>query len=392
MRVVIAPDSFKGSLNASEAARAMEEGLRRAWPCASVERVPLADGGEGTAQALVEATGGRLLPLRVTGPLGEPVEAALGILGDGLSAVVEVAAAAGLTQVPPERRDPSVTTSRGVGELIRSALDCGCRRIIVALGGSATNDAGAGMLQALGVSLRDNLGRELRTGGAALVELARIDVSGLDPRLAGIEVVAACDVDNPLCGPEGASAVFGPQKGASGEMVVRLDAALRHFAAVVFEHLGVDVLNLPGGGAAGGIGAAVAAFLGGRLQRGIEIVLDAVGFEERLRGADLVITGEGRLDGQTLRGKVPFGVLQAARARGVPVVAVAGGVSGPLERFYDAGFAAVVDCTPRPMSVEEAMAGGYAHVASAVESVGRLIRAGFLLGRGRRGSGEGLMG
>lgn len=379
MRIVVAPDSFKGSLTAPEVARALEEGLRRAWPEAAVERVPLADGGEGTARALVEATGGRFLPLRVTGPLGEPVEAAVGILGDGQSAVVEVAAAAGLMLVPSRRRDPSLATSRGVGEMIRAALDCGCRRLIVALGGSATNDAGAGMLQALGVSLRDGLGSELPPGGAALSKLASIDISGLDPRLREVEVVAACDVDNPLCGPQGASAVFGPQKGASAEMVARLDDALRNFASVVREQLGVDVLDLPGGGAAGGIGAAVAAFFGGRLQKGIEIVLEAVRFEERLRGADLVITGEGRLDSQTLRGKVPFGVLQAARRLGVPVIAVAGGVSGPLQPFYDAGFAAVIGCTPRPMSLEEAMADGYALAASAAESAARLVRTGLLL-------------
>lgn len=317
--------------------------------------------------------------MRVTGPLGEPVEAAVGILGDGQSAVVEVAAAAGLMLVPSRRRDPSLATSRGVGEMIRAALDCGCRRLIVALGGSATNDAGAGMLQALGVSLRDGLGSELPPGGAALSKLASIDISGLDPRLREVEVVAACDVDNPLCGPQGASAVFGPQKGASAEMVARLDDALRNFASVVREQLGVDVLDLPGGGAAGGIGAAVAAFFGGRLQKGIEIVLEAVRFEERLRGADLVITGEGRLDSQTLRGKVPFGVLQAARRLGVPVIAVAGGVSGPLQPFYDAGFAAVIGCTPRPMSLEEAMADGYALAASAAESAARLVRTGLLL-------------
>lgn len=377
MRVVVAPDSFKGSLTAKEVARAIEAGLRRVWPAASIERVPMADGGEGTAEALVEATGGRCLPVRVTGPMGEPVEALLGILGDGRTGVVEVASASGLLHVPPEERDPRLATSRGTGELIRAALDRGVKRLVVALGGSATNDAGAGMAQALGVSLRDEFGRELPPGGAALRALAGIEMSRLDRRLEDVELFVACDVDNPLCGPEGASAVYGPQKGASPSMIDELDEALRTFAAVVKEQLGVDVLELPGGGAAGGLGAGLVAFLGGELKRGVELVLEAVGFEERLHWADLVITGEGTLDAQTLRGKVPYGVLQAAKAAGIPTVAVAGGVSGDVEPFYDAGFAAVVGCTPRPMSLEEAVAKAHDLVADAAEQLARLIATGM---------------
>ena len=330
MRVVIAPDSFKGSLSAVEVAEALARGVRRAWPAAQVELLPVADGGEGWVETLVRATGGRLVTRQVTGPLGEPVEAQYGLFQqDGEEvAVIEMAAASGLTLVPPDRRDPRVTTTRGTGELIRDALDQGARRLLVGIGGSATNDGGAGMAQALGVRFLDEAGAELPPGGAALARLARVDLSGLDPRLAQTEVVVACDVDNPLTGERGAAAVYGPQKGATPEMVQELDAALAHFADVVEGVIGRSFRELPGAGAAGGLGFGLMAFAGARLQRGIELALETLQADRHFAWASLVITGEGRIDRQTLHGKVPFGVARRAAAFGVP----GGGVAGAVAR------------------------------------------------------------
>src|SRR5690606_515448 len=293
---------------AKEVAAAIAAGVRKVWPDARIDCVPLADGGEGTVEALVEATGGRFVQARVTGPLGEPVEAVYGLLGDGETAVIEMAAASGLPLVPPDRRDPARATTRGTGELIRAALDRGCRRLIIGIGGSATNDGGAGMAQALGVSFRGRHGRVLPLGGLALRELEAIDLSGLDPRIRETEIVAACDVDNPLYGPRGASAVYGPQKGATPELVEALDQALRRYAEVLYRDLGIDVQAIPGSGAAGGLGAGLVALLGAQLKPGIELVLEALDFRRRLEGADLVIAAEGGVDRQTAFGKAPSGV------------------------------------------------------------------------------------
>ena len=380
MKIVIAPDSFKGSLSAPEVARALREGFARVFPRAEIDEIPLADGGEGTTEALVTATGGRIERRRVTGPLGEPVEAFFGILGDGVTAVVETAAASGLTLVPEERRDPRVTTTYGTGELLAAALERGCTRVIVGIGGSATNDGGAGLVQALGGSLRDAEGRELPWGGAALARLATIDISTARARVGSAEIIVACDVQNPLVGPTGASAVYGPQKGATPEMVHELDQALRHYAERIKDFLDVDVAEMPGAGAAGGLGAGLVAFLGATLRPGIELVLDAVNFRKRVEGADLVITGEGMVDGQTAYGKAPSGVLRVAGSLGVPVVAVGGGLGPDLEALDASGFAAVIDCTPRPMSLADAIAGAREHLVHAGATIARLIA----LGRGMR--------
>jgi len=356
MKVVVAPDSFKECLSAEAVARAIGRGVRAAAPDAEVVEVPMADGGEGTVRALVAATGGTLHRATVTGPLGEPVEAEFGLLGDGATAVIEMAAASGLPLVPPSRRDPTRTTTRGTGELIGAALDLGASRLIIGIGGSATVDGGAGMAQALGARLLDESGRDIGPGGGELSRLARLDVSGLDPRLAGVACEVACDVDNPLLGPNGAARVYAPQKGATPEAVAVLEANLARFADVVERDLGVSVRDVPGAGAAGGLGAGLMAFLGARLRPGVQIVIEATGLREKLRGADLAIVGEGKLDAQTAHGKVPVGVAEVAAEAGVPVVAIAGSLGDGYEAVHEKGVAACFAILDRPMSLEEAFA------------------------------------
>ena len=327
MKIVIAPDSFKGSLTARQAADAIERGVRRVIPDADIIPIPMADGGEGTVRALVDATGGRLISTHVTGPLGEPVAATYGILGDGTTAVIEMAEAAGLHLVGTTP-DPLRATTRGVGELILDALGHGAERIIVGLGGSATNDGGAGMAQALGVRLLDADGRNLPGGGAALANLVRIDCTGLDSRIARTPIVLASDVTNPLTGPDGASAVFGPQKGATPAMVEQLDRALNRYAAVVRRDTGRSVDAIPGAGAAGGLGAGFLAFTDATMRSGVDLVTETVGLKERAVGADYCFTGEGRIDGQTQYGKTPMGVARAVRevAPSCRVIALAGSI------------------------------------------------------------------
>ncbi|MCG0240050.1 MAG: glycerate kinase [Firmicutes bacterium] len=382
MRIVVAPDSFKGSLTAAEAARAMARGVRAVWPEAEVLEVPMADGGEGTVDALVAATGGRYVTRQVTGPLGRPVEARFGILGDGETAVIEMAAASGLLLVPPAERDPRYTTTYGTGELIRAALDLGVRRIVCGIGGSATNDGGAGMVQALGGRLLKADGTEIGFGGAALLELDRIDLSGLDPRLQDVEILVACDVDNPLCGPRGASAVYGPQKGATPEMVELLDRALGHLADVMARDLGRDVRDIPGAGAAGGLGAGLMGFLGARLRPGVEVVMEAVRLDALVEGAALVITGEGKTDGQTLAGKVPLGVARVAARKGVPVIVVSGAVTPDADRLLDHHIAALLSICEGPIALEEAMARAAELLERATARALRLVQVGFDLRRG----------
>ncbi|WP_248925739.1 glycerate kinase [Paenibacillus hamazuiensis] len=372
MKIVLAPDSYKGSLTAKEACDAMEEGIRKVVPDAEVVKVPMADGGEGTVQSLVDATGGRLLKAAVSGPLGGRVEAAYGILGDGETAVIEMAEASGLYLIPTEARNPLATTTYGTGELIRAALDQGCRRFIIGLGGSATNDGGAGMAQALGVRLLDEDGRELPPGGGALSRLTRIDASGIDPRVRESAFTVACDVDNPLLGSAGASAVFGPQKGATPAMVAELDAALGRYAEALKRDLGADVAGIPGAGAAGGLGAGVVAFLGAELKRGVDIVIAASGLERQLAGADLVFSGEGQCDFQTERGKTPYGVSTTAQKQGVPCILIAGSVGTGIEVLYKSGVASVFSMVDKPMKLEEAMASARALLANAAERVMRV--------------------
>lgn len=384
-RVVVAPDSFKGSVSARVAAESLARGLRRALAGAQVETVPMADGGEGTVEAVVEATGGRYVQTRVVGPLGEPVWARFGIVGDGSAAVIEMASASGLPLVPAGRRNPMVTTTFGTGELIRAALDEGVRRILVGIGGSATVDGGAGAAQALGVRLLDAEGRPLGFGGGELGRLARIDMAGRDPRLAEVEVLVACDVTNPLYGPEGAAAVYGPQKGATPDMVPILDRHLRHLADLIRRDLGVDVSALPGGGAAGGLGAGLVAFCGARLRPGVELVMEAVRLEERLSGADLVVTGEGTMDRQTRFGKTPAGVGSLARHLGVPAVAVVGSIGDDVDEevLQACGLDAVLSLVPGPMELEQAMARSEQLLERAAERLGWLLR----LGHRRTGGG-----
>ncbi|HYY81735.1 MAG TPA: glycerate kinase, partial [Actinomycetes bacterium] len=319
--MVVAPDKFEGSLTAEQAARAIEAGLLRARPDARVRRLPLGDGGAGTLDALV-ATGFERVPVDATGPTGQPLRAAIGVRER--TAFVEMAEASGLKVLPGGRRAPLQATTWGTGELVAAALDRGVEELVLGIGGSATTDGGAGMAAALGARLLDQAGEPVPPGGAGLLRLARVEVAGLDPRLRRVRVTVASDVDNPLVGPEGAAAVYGPQKGAQPEDVLLLDSALRRYARVLADDLGVDLAGTPGAGAAGGLGAGAIAFLGASLRSGIELVLDLVGFQEAVAGADLVVTGEGKLDAQSLRGKAPFGVARAATAHGVPVVALGG--------------------------------------------------------------------
>lgn len=363
MKIVIAPDSFKESLSAPGVAQAIARGWLAVYPDAEIALCPMADGGEGTVDAVLAATGGERRELTVQGPLATQVQAHWGWLGDG-TAVIEMAAASGLHWVPSAQRDARVTSSYGTGELIRAALDAGATRIILGLGGSATNDGGSGLLRALGARFLDAGGNELRPGGAALAKLQRVDLSALDARLHDVQVDVAADVDNPLCGPRGASAVFGPQKGASPAQVEELDAALARMAEVVSEALGEDFSNFPGVGAAGGLGFAAKAFFDARFRPGVELVAELSGLAEAVAGADLVITGEGRLDAQSLHGKTPVGVARVAQAQGVPVVALAGSLGDGYQQVREAGIEAAFSLAPGPISLEYACA----HAAEELEA------------------------
>ncbi|SHE73626.1 glycerate kinase [Desulforamulus putei] len=373
MNILVASDSFKGSLSSMEVAQAVTTGIHRVFPQARVLAVPMADGGEGTVQALVAATGGKLVDVKVTGPLGTPVTARFGWLPDG-TAVLEMAAASGLTLVPEEKRDPTITTTFGTGELIKAALDRGVSKIVMGIGGSATNDGGAGMFQALGGRLLDETGRDLGFGGGQLDKLHKIDTTGLDPRLKKVQILVACDVQNPLCGPGGASAVYGPQKGATPEMVQLLDANLNHFAEKIKEQLGIEVKDIPGAGAAGGLGAGLMAFTGAALRSGVEIVLDTINIDRFLEQVDLVITGEGQIDSQSAYGKVPVGVAARAARYNVPVIAVAGSIGQGAERLFDYGIQSIITIVKGPVSLQEAMANGGALTADAVERAFRLFK------------------
>jgi glycerate 2-kinase len=371
-RVVIAPQSFKGSADAVAVANAIARGVRRVWPKADCVELPLADGGEGTTLALVRATGGEMRTARVHDPLGREIDAHWGVLGDRVTAVLEMAAASGLPLLRDEERDPRTTSTRGTGELIIAAAASGAQRIVIGIGGSATNDGGAGMARAFGYRFIDGDGRDLPEGGAALARLARIE-GQTDPRLVRPAIDVACDVRNPLLGPEGATAVYGPQKGATPEIQRELEAALARYAEVVERFVGRDVRSVPGAGAAGGLGAGLIAFLDARLVSGSALVLDAVAFEKRLVGADLVITGEGRIDGQSVYGKLTHAVTVAAKRRGVPVVAVAGIVGPGHEAMREAGIEAIE--TLAMTSTEERDAAIRAPLPRIEDAAERLMRA-----------------
>ncbi|HDT0386292.1 TPA: glycerate kinase [Klebsiella aerogenes] len=376
MKIVIAPDSYKESLSALDVATAIETGFREIYPHAEYVKVPVADGGEGTVEAMVAATQGHIVQVSVTGPLGEPVNAFYGLSGDMRCAYIEMAAASGLESVPPTRRNPLLTTSWGTGELIRHALDAGVSQIIIGIGGSATNDGGAGMAQALGAKLLSAGQQQIAPGGGALETLARIDLSELDPRLADCRIDVACDVTNPLTGPQGASAVFGPQKGATAAMIERLDRGLQHFAQIIDRDLDIDVLNLEGGGAAGGMGAALYAFCGANLRPGIEIVTDALGLAELVADADLVITGEGRIDSQTIHGKVPVGVAKVAKRFDVPVIGIAGSLTADVGVVHQHGLDAVFSVLYSVCTLDEALANAAANVRMTARNVAAVLEMG----------------
>ena len=400
VNIVVSPQAFKGSLGGMEAARAIAEGIHRAAPDVETVLLPVADGGDGTLEALVgnpaagsdQAPVGRYFEAQVTGPLGEPVERATwGVMGQQHTAVIEMAKASGLALVPPERRDPRIATTFGTGELIREALDAGYRDIIVGLGGSATNDGGTGMATALGARFLDATGKTLPPGGAALADLESIDLQGLDTRLKNTRLRGATDVLNPLCGPQGATMVYGPQKGATPEMLEQLDAALEHYAQVVLRDLAtdvsktpgaeatdvtegvvrrqpaVDISKIPGAGAAGGTGAGLVALLGGELVSGADLICDAMGLNHYLADADLVFTGEGQMDGQTIFNKAPFVVTRRARSWGVPVIAIAGTLGPGYEGVLEYGIEAVEVAAPSEMVLEDAMANAYDLVRDAAE-------------------------
>src|SRR5438477_7235792 len=353
-RVIVAPQSFKGSADAVAVASAIARGVRHAWPSAHIEEMPLADGGEGTVRALVTATNGSVRRSRVHDPLGREIDAEWGVLGDGVTAVVEMAAASGLPLLDPSERDARITSTRGTGELILAAAASGAHRIVIGIGGSATNDGGAGMARAFGYRFLDREGRELPEGGAALARLHHLE-GQTDPRLIRPSIEVACDVRNPLLGPEGASAIYGPQKGATPAMVAELDAALARYADVIESFVGRNVRDVPGSGAAGGLGAGLLAFLDARLRSGAELVLDATRFASRVAGADLVITGEGRADAQSAYGKLTQAVTHAARDAGVPAAMVVGGTAPGYEALLAQGVKAIEVTRPEGMPIAEAM-------------------------------------
>ena len=373
---MLAPDSFKESMTAKEVCEAMELGIKRAIPDASFIHVPMADGGEGTVQSLVDATGGQIYRQMVTGPLGQLVEAEYGILGDGKTGVIEMASASGIHLVTKETKNPMITTTYGTGELIKACMDKGITDIILGIGGSATNDGGTGMARALGYKFLDKSGEELPHGGGYLGELETIDCSEVLPKLKDINIIIASDVTNPLCGERGASVVFGPQKGATPEMVKLLDANLRHYGEIVKEQLGKDIIDVPGAGGAGGLGAGLIAFTNSRMKRGVEIVIEYTGLEEKMKEADYCFTGEGGIDFQTKFGKTPYGVAQVARRinENIKVIALAGYVGKEIETLYEHGFDAIFGIVPGAAEIETLLANGAENVARTAESIARLLK------------------
>ena len=371
--IVLAPDSFKESMTAKEVCEAMERGIRKANSQIRCIHVPMADGGEGTMQSLVDATGGRVYSKEVVGPLGNNVVAEYGILGNGEIGVIEMASASGIHLVDSEKRNPLITTTFGTGQLIKACLDKGVKKLLIGIGGSATNDGGAGFIQALGGRLLDENGDDLSYGGGALAILHTIDLSNLDERLKYVSVEVACDVNNPICGKEGASYVFGPQKGATREMIEILDQNLSHYAEVIKEQLGKDVISKAGAGAAGGLGAGLMAFLDVKLKSGIEMVIEYANLEEKVRDADMVWTGEGSIDFQTQYGKTPLGVAMIAKKYNKPVIALVGRVGNDIDVLYDKGIDAIFGIMRGVTSIEEALVKGPENVEKTSENIIRLL-------------------
>ncbi|SCP95559.1 glycerate kinase family protein [Anaerobium acetethylicum] len=376
MKFVLAPDSFKESMTAKEVCESMEYGIRKVFPDADIVHVPMADGGEGTVQALVDATVGTIAEMMVTGPLGSQVQAVYGILGDGTTAVIEMASASGIQYVNKETKNPLITTTYGTGELIKECLDRGCKKIILGIGGSATNDGGSGMARALGALFLDEDGNEIPQGGGYLSQLSKIDITQMHPKLAECMIEIASDVTNVLCGKEGASAVFGPQKGATPEMVSTLDRNLEHYANIVRRDIGRDILCAAGGGAAGGLGAGLIAFTNCKMSKGIDIVIRYSNLKEKLQGADYCFTGEGQIDFQTKFGKTPYGVMKAAKEvdPDIKVVAVAGCLGKDIESLYEEGFTSIFGIIPTASDIETLLKTGKENIARTCESICRLIK------------------
>lgn len=372
--IVLAPDSFKESMSAKEACIAMERGIKKVNQDIKCVHVPMADGGEGTMQSLVDATNGKIYSLEVVGPLGNKVQAEYGILGDREVGILEMASASGIHLVSLDKRNPLITTTYGTGELIKACLDKGVKKLLIGIGGSATNDGGAGVIQALGGKLLDKDGNELGFGGGELEKLHNIDLTNFDPRLKDVVVEVACDVNNPLCGEKGASNVFGPQKGATPDMVSLLDNNLKHYANIIKEQIGMDVLEVPGAGAAGGLGAGLMAFLNGTLKKGIEIVIEYSGLEEKVKEADMVWTGEGSIDFQTQYGKTPLGVATIAKKYDKPVIAFAGRVGDNIDVLYEKGIDSIFGIMKGVTSIEEALEKGKENIEKTSENVIRLMK------------------
>lgn len=374
MKFVLAPDSFKESMTAKEVCIAMEKGIKKVFKDAECIHVPMADGGEGTLQSLVDSTKGQVYVKEVTGPLGNNVNAKFGVLNDGKTAIIEIAEASGLTLVSREKRNPLITTTFGIGELIKEVLDKGCNKILIGLGGSATNDGGVGMLQALGAKFLDINNNDIGFGGGNLKKLSRIDLSEFDKRIANINIEVACDVKNPLTGNKGASFVFGPQKGATKNMVIVLDEGLKHFSNIVKHQFNKEIDKLEGAGAAGGLGAALIGFCNGKLVSGIELVINYSRLEDKLQDADFIFTGEGSIDVQTTFGKTPIGVSRLAKRYNIPVIALGGRVDSNIEKLYELGINAVFGILPGVETLNEALKNGKENVERTTENICRVIK------------------
>lgn len=373
MKIIIAPDSFKESLTSLEVASAIETGFKEVFPDATYKKLPIADGGEGTVEALISATKGRVVTTAVTNPLGEKVDSFFGVCGDNETVVIEMAASSGLDLVEIEKRNPYIATSYGTGELIKKALDMGFRKFIIGIGGSATNDAGAGMLQALGVKLLDKDFNQIGFGGGNLSKLEKIDISDLDSRILESNIEVACDVNNPLRGPNGASAIFGPQKGATIQMVKTLDDCLSHFASIVKRDLGKELDKYPGAGAAGGVGYALKVFFDAKLLPGVEIVIEHTKLRELVQDATLVITGEGRIDGQSIFGKAPVGIAKVAFENGVPVIGLAGSLGSDASVVREHGINAVFSVVNTPCTLKEALENAQENVRTTAKNVAEVL-------------------
>jgi glycerate kinase len=376
MKMILAPDSFKGTLSSLEVIKILERSARRVFPSVDFIEVPIADGGEGTVDALVLTGGGEYREKVVKDPLGRPVKARYGIIRQR-TAVIEMAQASGLPLLSTEERNPLITTTYGTGELIRAVLDEGIRDIIIGIGGSATNDGGIGAAQALGIKFMDARGKEVGFGGRELARIESICMEGLDPRIKESQITVICDVTNPLTGEKGATAVYGPQKGATEEMLKELEAGMKHYALLLRETTGLDMDRISGSGAAGGLGAALVGFLNAVLKPGAETILDLVGFDELLEGVDLVVTGEGKIDGQSLYGKTPLGVAERCRRRGIPVIAIAGMIGEDASRVYEHGIDSMMSTYKENLPLEEAMGRAAELLEDAGDRMFRLIRTGM---------------